>query len=117
ACGGAQEAFQLLMLDHLDNLAQTAALAISSIKFDKVVVWEGGNANGDGSTSTAHFLQSMARVLPPMMHVMKDIGGVEMPEYLARMTTDARGESGKTAPRPVSGDAETPAEKPVPPKG
>src|SRR5438876_2008907 len=54
ACGGAQQAFQLLMLEHLDTLAKTAAQAISNIKFDKVIVW-GGNGNGtvDGPTNTA----------------------------------------------------------------
>ena len=47
ACGGAQAAFQLLMLEHMDALAEASAKAISNIKFDKVVVWEGGGANGD----------------------------------------------------------------------
>lgn len=100
ACGGAQQAFQLLMLEHLDTLAQTAAQAIANIKFDKVVVWEGGGANGNGS-QTSHFLQNMARVLPPMMQVMKDIGGVEMPEYLARFAPAPRaGESTPNGPQP-----------------
>jgi flotillin len=90
ACGGAQQAFQLLMLEHLDTLAQASAQAISNIRFDKVVVWEGGNGNGQGSSQTAHFLQSLAHTLPPMLQVMKDIGGVEMPEYLARLAPDAR---------------------------
>ncbi len=44
ACGGAQQAFQLMMLEHLDTLAETSAKAISNIKFDKVVVWENGGA-------------------------------------------------------------------------
>ncbi len=44
ACGGAKEAFQLMMLEHLDTLAETSAKAISNIKFDKVVVWENGGA-------------------------------------------------------------------------
>src|SRR5262249_15668393 len=70
--GGASQAFQMLMLEHLDTLAHASAQAISNIKFDKVVVWEGG-ANGNGGTSTSSFLQGMARVLPPMMQVMKDI--------------------------------------------
>ncbi|MEQ8836092.1 MAG: SPFH domain-containing protein, partial [Lacipirellulaceae bacterium] len=35
ACGGAKEAFQLMMLEHLDNLAESSAKAISNIKFDK----------------------------------------------------------------------------------
>ncbi len=105
ACGGSQQAFQLLMLEHLDSLAQASAKAISNIKFDKVVVWEnGGNGNGAGN-NTSHFLQNMARVLPPMMQVMKDIGGVEMPEYLARLSPEGR------ANHPAG------AEEPVTPKG
>ena len=86
ACGGSQQAFQLLMLEHLDHLAETAAKAISNIKFDKVIVWENGSQNGQSATTG--FLQSFARTLPPMMQIMKDIGGVEVPEYLARFTPD-----------------------------
>src|SRR5262249_20487992 len=97
ACGGAPQAFQLLLLEHLDTLADKAALAISNIKFDKVIVWDQGAANGSGS-NTAHFLQSLARVMPPMMQVLKDIGGVEMPEYLARLTPEQRGRDGAVPP-------------------
>lgn len=105
ACGGADHAYRLLMLEHLDQLAQTAATAISNIKFDKVVVWEGGHANG--TSSTAGFLQSMTRTLPPMMQVMRDIAGVELPNYLGRMTIDdAANGSGVKAPDGVmSSDA------------
>jgi flotillin len=84
ACGGAKEAFQLLMLEHFDNLVDASAKAISNIKFDKVIVWENGGQNG--SSQTASFLQNMARTLPPMMQVMKDIGGVELPESLVKFT-------------------------------
>jgi flotillin len=105
ACGGAQQAFQMLMLEHLDALAETSAKAISGIKFDKVVVWEGGG-NGNGQTSTSQFLQNLARVMPPMMHVMKDIGGVEMPEFLARLTPDGAGKAEANV-----------SEKPLPAKG
>ncbi|QDU29629.1 Inner membrane protein YqiK [Anatilimnocola aggregata] len=86
ACGGSNQAFQMLMLEHLDNLAEASAKAISNIKFDKVVVWEGGGANG--RSSTADFLSGMARSLPPMMQVMRDIGGVELPESLVKLGTD-----------------------------
>ena len=90
ACGGAQQAFQLLMLDHLDTLAQTAAQAISNIKFDKVIVWENGNgANGNGTSNTAQFLQNLARTMPPMMQVLKDIGGVELPDFIAHLKPEA----------------------------
>ncbi|MCS6851684.1 MAG: SPFH domain-containing protein [Gemmataceae bacterium] len=104
ACGGAQQAFQLLMLEHLDHLAQTAATAISNIKFDKVIVWEGG-ANGTGASSTSHFLQSMARTLPPIMQIMKDIGGVELPEYFARLTPESSKPDKAAAPPAGNADA------------
>ncbi len=92
ACGGAQPAFQLLMLEHLDNLAAASAQAISNVKFDKVVVWDGGGSNG--SSATASFLQGIARSLPPMMQVMKDVGGVELPETLFKLREDAAASQG-----------------------
>ncbi len=101
ACGGSQQAFQLLMLEHLDTLATTAAQAISNIKFDKVIVWEGGGngaANGDGASNTTRFLQSMARAMPPMMQILKDIGGVELPEYIARLSPEMPNGAPETKP-------------------
>jgi flotillin len=89
ACGSAQAAFQMLMLEHMDALAQASAQAISNIKFDKVVVWENGGGNGSlGSSNTTNFLQSLARSMPPMLQVMKDVGGVEVPEFLAKLQAD-----------------------------
>jgi len=105
ACGGAQEAFQMLMLEHFDNLVDASARAISNIKFDKVVVWD-SNAAG-GTSSTANWLTNMARTLPPMMQVMKDIGGVELPETLATLAggdAKAKGD-GKTAPAKATSEA------------
>jgi len=83
ACGGAQQAFQLLLLEHLEGLAHASAQAISNIKFDKIVVWDGG----DGK-SASKFLNGMAHSMPPIMQVMKDIGGIEIPEFLARLNTE-----------------------------
>jgi flotillin len=40
----------------------------------------------------------MAKTLPPMMQVMKDIGGVELPESLIRFASDTPEENGKQAP-------------------
>jgi flotillin len=96
ACGGAKEAFQLMMLEHLDNLAEASAKAISNIKFDKIVVWENGKG-ANGRSSTADFLHSMAGTLPPMLQVMKDIGGVEIPDALAKLA----GESASGRDEPV----------------
>jgi flotillin len=74
----------LMMLEHLDHLADASAKAISNIKFDKIVVWEnGGGANG--RSNTADFLHKMSGTLPPMLQVMRDIGGIDIPESLARL--------------------------------
>jgi flotillin len=81
AAGGAKEAYQLLMVEHLDTLAETSAKAISNIKFDKIVVWDSGNGGG----GTSGFLQNMARTLPPMMNVMREIAGVELPGFLGKL--------------------------------
>src|SRR3954468_18510569 len=104
ACGGAQQAFQLMMLEHLDKLAETSAKAISNIKFDKIVVWENGGS--DGRSSTADFLHKMAGSLPPMMQVMRDIGGIDIPTSLATLV----GENG--SPTPTNGQAHV-AERPA----
>jgi flotillin len=89
ACGGSQEAFQMMMLEHFDDLVDASAKAISNIKFDKIVVWEGGNG-ADGTTSTARWLHDMSRTLPPMLQVMKDIGGIEIPETLTKLAGSAK---------------------------
>lgn len=111
ACGTAQDAFQLLMLEHMESLSETAAKAISNIKFDKVIVWENGGKDGVGST--AGFLQNMAKTLPPMLQIMQDIGGVKMPEYFGKMTEPAaekvaaqngHGEPATVAAPPAGGD-------------
>ena len=102
ACGGAQEAFQLMMLEHFDNLVDASAKAISNIKFDKVVVWEGNGQSG--TSATANWLQNMARTLPPMLQVMRDIGGIEIPETLAKFTS-----VGGKAPPPEAPAAAPPA--------
>jgi flotillin len=101
ACGGAQQAFQLMMLEHLDKLAETSAKAISNIKFDKIIVWENGGANG--RSNTADFLHKMSGTLPPMLQVMRDIGGVEIPESLAKLAA-----GGEETPAPTNGQAHTP---------
>jgi len=95
ACGGADHAFKLMMLEHLDNLTEASAKAISNIKFDKIVVWENGSQNG--MSNTANFLQNMTRTLPPMMQVLKDVAGIELPETLLKVEVDAPLKNGSEA--------------------
>lgn len=113
-CGGAQQAFQLLMLEHLPHMAETAAKAIANVKFDKVVVWDSG-AGLNGKNATANFLQGLAGSLPPMLQMMKDIGGVEMPAFLGKlaespsaMATDGKPGAPPAAPPPAGARRTTP---------
>jgi flotillin len=90
SCGGSQQAFQMLMLEHLEHLSETAAKAISNIKFDKIVVWDSGvSADGKGGNATSNFLKGLGNTLPPMLQIMKDVGGVEMPEFFGKLVPDA----------------------------
>jgi flotillin len=99
SCGGSQQAFQMLMLEHLEQLSETAAKAISNIKFDKVVVWDSGvSADGKGGNATSNFLKGLGNSLPPMLQIMKDVGGVEMPEFIGKLVPDAEGK------KPASGE-------------
>ena len=93
AAGGAKEAYQLMMLEHVDKLAETSAKAISNIKFDKVVVWDGGDGKAPGG-----FLQGLTKTMPPMMHVLRDIAGVELPGFMGSI----RPENGSAEIAPVS---------------
>ena len=111
ACGGPQAAFQMLMLEHLDKLSETAAQAISNIKFDKVVVWDSGanGHNGDGQSvgATAGFLRNMAHTLPPMLQIMQEIGGVKMPDYFGKVVNE---ESSAVEPASPNGAVPEPVE-------
>jgi len=82
--GGADNAFRLLMVDNIPKLAETSATAISNIKFDKVVVWDGGNGGGGsspggdgGGTATSNFIRGLTSSLPPAMDVLRSVGGID----------------------------------------
>ncbi|MCP3914272.1 MAG: flotillin family protein [bacterium] len=109
ACGGTSQAFQMLMLEHIDHISETAAKAIANIKFDKIVVWDGNGGEG-GSTNTANFVRSLAGALPPALQMMKDIGGVDMPEFLGKIVAeDSNGPPAVESPAEPQDETEPPA--------
>jgi len=79
SCGGSQQAFQLLLLEHIEELAKTSANAISNIKFDKVVVWDNQNGN-----STSGFIQNLMNSVPPALDLVGDIAGIDFKQYLTK---------------------------------
>ncbi len=83
-CGSAEEAYRLLLLEHMDHLADKAAEAIGSIKVDKVMVWDGGNAANGSPGGVGNFVRDLGSSMVPMMHLMRDIGGVQLPDSVMR---------------------------------
>ncbi|MBN1441479.1 MAG: flotillin family protein [Planctomycetes bacterium] len=100
-CGGVQGAFQMLVLEHLDHLAETSSKALANIKFDKITVWDGGGAGGQGST--AGFLRSLGGSLPPLFDIMRNLGGIQLPQFLGRMVPP----DGDSAPKAPDAAEET----------
>jgi flotillin len=101
ACGGADQAYQLLMLEHLDHLAQTTAQAISNIKLDKVVVW-GGNGGNGSDVGVGAFVRDLAGTVPPVLQMLRDIGGVRVSDRFLALEEDAvMGVGGKEVSAPT----------------
>eukprot|EP01080_Neovahlkampfia_damariscottae_P004623 gene4623-8196_t len=82
-CGGSREAANILMLDHVEELAKTSAQAISNIKFDNITIWENGNGK-EGKNSTSNFIKDIATSLPPLHSMMTDVAGVDMKSFLEK---------------------------------
>lgn len=75
------DAFLLLIADKLPELVKTQSEAIKNIKIDKVTVWDGGQGNADGKTSTANFLSGIYKSVPPLQD-MFNLAGMQLPDYL-----------------------------------
>jgi len=80
ACSNnSQDAATMLMIEKLEEIAKLQAEAIKNLKIDKITVWDSG-ASEKGS-STANFLSSMIKSLPPL-HEIAAMSGVNLPSYL-----------------------------------
>ena len=91
AAKGLPELAALLMVtEQLPKLVEEQVKAISNLKIDKVTVWEGGrDGKSGGKTATADFLSGLVGSLPPLHELTRNVG-VELPEYLGRMTRTRR---------------------------
>ena len=85
AGGDAKAAATLLMVEKIEGMVQAQVEAIKNLKIDKITVWDSGGADGEGST--ANFVSSLVRSLPPL-HDIAANAGVDLPEYLGDMTDD-----------------------------
>ncbi len=80
--GNPRDAVLMLVADKLPELVKTQVEAIKNIKIDKVTVWEGGNAEGPGN-STSKFISGLYKSVPPMNELF-NMAGMDLPGYLGR---------------------------------
>ncbi len=83
AGGDATKAYTLLLLEKLPELVKTQVEAIKGINIDKVTVWDNGGNGGSGTGSTANFLSSLYKSIPPLQDLF-DQAGMKLPEYLGK---------------------------------
>ena len=96
AGGNAQAAATLLMIEKLEDIVARQAQAISNLKIDKVTVWDSAGGGEKGS-STANFVSSLVKSLPPLQDVAS-MAGVELPSYLGKVKADAEKPAAPAAP-------------------
>ena len=87
SCGDdARAAATLLMIEKLESIVAKQVEAISKIKIDKITVWDSAGGGEKGS-STANFVSSLIKSLPPLQDVAS-MAGVELPGYLGRIKAE-----------------------------
>ena len=78
--GNSKDAVLMLIADKLEVLVEKQVEAIKNIKIDKVTVWEGGNQEGEGN-STSKFVSGLYKSVPPLNDLF-NMAGMDLPQYL-----------------------------------
>lgn len=78
----------LLMVEKIESIVEKQVEAIKNLKIDKITVWDSGN-NENGGSSTSNFVSSFVKSLPPLQDVA-GMAGVELPSYLGHMKADEK---------------------------
>ena len=82
AGGDADSAVQLMLVDKIEELTRIQVDAVKNLNIDKVTVWDSMNGK-DGSSTTANFLSSMMKSIPPLNETFK-MAGMKVPEFLGK---------------------------------
>ncbi len=93
SAGEPQVAASLLLIEKLVEIARIQAQAIQDLPLQKIVVWDGGGEAGGMS----NLGKKLMGALPPMHELAKQVG-LDLPEFLGRLTEEAK----KTASPPAS---------------
>ena len=82
--GDAKSAATLLLIEKMEAIVARQVEAIRGIKIDKITVWDSGAAGGERGSSTANFISSLVKSVPPLQD-LAGMAGVELPEYLGKI--------------------------------
>lgn len=85
AGGNPDKAAMLLIVEQLPQIVEAQAKAISNIAFDKVVVYDGGGADG---SRTSEWLSGLVKSLP-QLHDFAAMAGITLPAALGESLTQA----------------------------
>ncbi|MHC4915320.1 MAG: flotillin family protein, partial [Planctomycetota bacterium] len=91
--GDSKGAATLLMIEKIEEVVAMQVEAIRNLKIDKVTVWDSAGGEGGKGSSTANFVSSLIKSLPPI-HDVAGMAGVELPGYLGKMVEGKLPEGG-----------------------
>ena len=100
--GDAKSAATLLMIEKIEEIVARQVEAIKNLKIDKITVWDSAGGDKSGS-STAGFLSSLIKSLPPL-HDVAEMAGVELPTYLGEMVEKSKRSAPKVGKAPGATD-------------
>jgi flotillin len=84
--GDTKAAATLLLLEKLEALVGMQTEAMSNLQIDKITVWDSGNGNGEGG-STSNFIRNFIGTLPPVHELAKQ-AGIDLPSFLGNISGD-----------------------------
>ena len=97
SAGDPQVAAALLIIERFTEIANIQAKAIQDLPIEKVIVWDGGSADG----GLGNLGKKLMGALPPMHELARQVG-LDLPEFLGKVGGGkAGGESAPSNP-PVS---------------
>jgi flotillin len=83
-----------LLIEKLVDVARIQTEAVKNLPIEKIIVWDGG---GEGGMSNLG--QRIMGALPPM-HELAKMSGLELPEFLGRITPKKQSDSKESSSAP-----------------
>lgn len=105
AAGGSDGAVKMMLTEKMEELVKIQVEAIKNIKIDKVTVWDsmGGGGGKEGTSTTANFVSSLFKSVPPLNELFK-MSGMELPDYLGKVEQDKKPEPKAKAVKEVKAE-------------